>query len=401
MARLHKTYTLEVTTLTPLHIGTGDVLQRGFDYVVHGERTWVIHGDALLDAVWGPTPDPRLLGRPADELLEVLGRGAFDPQARYFRYVLPGKPRAEARGAKVREQLKDPWDRPYLPGSSVKGALRTVLAAVGWQQKGLRLDPSRLRDDRSRAARPLDVTTSMARRASSSRDDHSRAARPLERALFGRDPNHDLLRALWVSDSEPVGPDSLILVNAQVAVKERLASPIELEAVRPNTTFRLTLTLDGYLLRREVREQLRWRDEVKWLLQLTSLARQHALRRLEREMRYWNGVRGAQRILEFLDDLHQRAQGLGKGEALLQIGWGGGWDSKTFGAGALQKDPNAFEAVVRRYRLARGRAPRKPGDPFPRSRRVVVITGRGKESGKLVTVPNRPLGWVQIALKEG
>lgn len=377
MARLHKTYTLEVTTLTPLHIGTGDVLQRGFDYVVHGERTWVIHGDALLDAVWGPTPDPRLLGRPADELLEVLGRDAFDPQARYFRYVLPGKPRAEARGAEVREQLKDPWDRPYLPGSSVKGALRTVLAAVGWQQKGLRLDPSRLRDNRSWAAQPL------------------------ERALFGQDPNHDLLRALWVSDSEPVGPDSLILVNAQVAVRERLASPIELEAVRPDTTFRLTLTLDGYLLRREVREQLRWRDEVKWLLQLTSLARQHALRRLEREMRYWNGVRGAQRILEFLDGLHQRAQGLGEGEALLQIGWGGGWDSKTFGAGALQKDPNAFEAVVRRYRLARGRAPRKPGDPFPRSRRVVVITGRGKESGKLVTVPDRPLGWVQIALKEG
>lgn len=377
MARLHKTYTLEVTTLTPLHIGTGDVLQRGFDYVVHGERTWVIHGDALLDAVWGPTPDPRLLGRPADELLEVLGRDAFDPQARYFRYVLPGKPRAEARGAEVREQLKDLWDRPYLPGSSVKGALRTVLAAVGWQQKGLRLDPSRLRDNRSWAAQPL------------------------ERALFGRDPNHDLLRALWVSDSEPVGPDSLILVNAQVAVRERLASPIELEAVRPDTTFRLTLTLDGYLLRREVREQLCWRDEVKWLLQLTSLARQHALRRLEREMRYWNGVRGAQRILEFLDGLHQRAQGLGEGEALLQIGWGGGWDSKTFGAGALQKDPNAFEAVVRRYRLARGRAPRKPGDPFPRSRRVVVITGRGKESGKLVTVPDRPLGWVQIALKEG
>jgi len=36
-----------------------------------------------------------------------------------------------------------------------------------------------------------------------------------------------------------------------------------------------------------------------------------------------------------------------------------------------------------------------------RSRRVVVITGRGRESGKLITVPDQPLGWVRIRLKEG
>lgn len=377
MTPMHKVFTVDLTTLSPLHIGTGDLLQQGYDYVVHGGRTWVVHADALLDAVWGPKPDPRLLGRPADELLAALGGGAYDPQAPYFRYVLPGQPRATAKGAEVREQLKDPWDRPYLPGSSVKGALRTVLAAVGWQQRGLRLDPSRLRDNRSWAAQPL------------------------ERSIFGRDPNHDLLRALLVGDSDPVSPECLILVNAQVAVKERLASPIELEAVRPGTAFHLTVTLDGYLLRKEVRERLGWRDEVQWLLQLTSLARQHALQRLRRELEYWNGVKGAQRILEFTHNLYKQAEGLGEGEALLQIGWGGGWDSKTFGARHLQRDPGAFEAVVRRYNLARGRAPRKPGDPFPRSRRVAVITGRGRESGNLITVPDKPFGWVHMVWKEG
>jgi CRISPR-associated protein Csm5 len=377
MEPMHKVYSVEVTTLSPLHIGTGDVLQKGFDYVVHNGRTWVVHADALLDEVWGPKPDPRLLGRPAEELLEALGKDAFNPQARYFRYVLPGAPRAEARGAEVREQLKDPWDRPYLPGSSVKGALRTVLAAVGWQKRGLHLDPSRLRDNRSWAAQSL------------------------ERTLFGKDPNHDLLRALQVADSDPVGPEHLILVNAQVAVKDRLASPIELEAVRPGTAFHLTLTFDGYLLRQEVREKLGWRDEVQWLWQVVSLARRHALLRLRREMQYWNGVKGAQRILDFLVKLYKEAEALAENEAFLQIGWGGGWDSKTFGTGNLQRDPNAFEAVVRRYNLARGRTSRKPGDPFPRSRRVVVVTGRGRESGKLITVPDQPLGWVRIRVKEG
>ena len=54
MEPMHEVYSVEVTTLSPLHIGTGDVLQKGFDYVVHNGRTWVVHADALLDAVWGP-----------------------------------------------------------------------------------------------------------------------------------------------------------------------------------------------------------------------------------------------------------------------------------------------------------------------------------------------------------
>ncbi len=47
------------------------------------------------------------------------------------------------------------------------------------------------------------------------------------------------------------------------------------------------------------------------------------------------------------------------------------------------------EDVINRYRLARGR--RRRGDPFPKSRRVVLDA---KET------PVAPLGWVLLEMKE-
>ena len=121
-------------------------------------------------------------------------------------------------GAQLREQLKDLYNRPYLPGSSLKGALRTSLAWYGWQAR--KLQPDRLMLDEKRA---------------------KFASRRYEQELFGRDPNHDLLRALQVSDSNPVGTDSLMLVNAKVITARGEGSPIEIEAIRSETAFKSSL----------------------------------------------------------------------------------------------------------------------------------------------------------------
>jgi len=367
-------YDLEITLLTPLHIGSGRELLHRYDYAIHEGRTWRLDEGAIL--AMQETEDPAWTAQlartpPAD----LLRPDDFRADAPYFRYVVRGVPRSAAEGIQVREQLKDPYDRPYLPGSSLKGALRTALAWYGWEVLGLRPDRNRLKPNPRFAAQNY------------------------ERHIFGKSPNHDLLRALQVGDSEPVGADRLILVNARVLHRSgAMASPIELEALAPETVLRLQIKLDEALFSAWAQQRgltLRGRE---WLEHLPQIVQRHTAQRLADEATWFAGVPGAAKVADFYRRLGQAR--LPAHRFLIQVGWGTGWDDKTFGS-HLRADDRFMEGILaprRRggYGLARGR--RRRGDPFPKSRRVLVRVVRGA-GGRVHEEPAAPLGWLVVEMR--
>ena len=360
MPEISRFYTLDVTALTPLHIGSGRELLRDYDYVVRQGRTWRIDEDALLDAALGGGEfDEALLRRPAAELLQPDDFAFGSP---LFRYVIKGTPRSREKGARLRDQIKDAFDRPYLPGTSLKGAFRTALFDWALAQDPQALDTGRLKQSRKWAAQPI------------------------ERALLGRNPNHDLLRALHVTDSAPLDPnESLYVVNAQVLTGKQVGSPIEVEAVRHKTCFHTTVKLDLALFTPQAERVLHLGRQRAWLEDLMSICRDRttAILAAERDWfaRHYPGSDAARIYASWHDQMPR----LPAYRCLLQVGWGGGWLNKTVG---LRLSDNQREEVIRRYRLARGR--RQHGDPFPRSRRVVL-----DKQGQ----PIAPLGWVQVDMK--
>jgi len=365
---------LKVTTLSPLHIGTGRELLHEYDYAVHNKQTWRLNEDAILEAqdisdpsfaaVLAKTPPANLL-RPQD----------YQISSRYFRYVIQGVPRSTAEGAQLREQIKNINDQPYLPGSSLKGALRTVLAWHAWKARNLQPD-RRLLDER----RP------------------KFAARGLEQKLLGSDPNHDLLRALLVSDSQPVGADRLMLINAKVLTARSEGSPIEVEAVRPETVFLHAVKLDLRLFSQWAAQaeagNFRLGGARQWLESLPALARAHALNRIQTQLQWFQNRPNSQRLATFYSDLQKLS--LKANQFVIQLGWGGGWDSKTFGS-RLAENPAFFEWVITNYRLARGR--RQRGDLFPKSRRVAMRVIADNQ-GRRIETPAAPLGWVLVEMLE-
>ena len=360
MPEISQHYRLNLMTLSPLHIGSGRELLRDYDFAVRGGRTWRIDEDALLDAALGEGEfDETLLRRPAAELLQASD---FQPGSTLFRYIVQGAPRSTEMGARVREQIKDAFDRPYLPGSSLKGAFRTALFDWALAQNPQALDTGRLRDNRKWAAQPI------------------------ERALLGRDPNHDLLRALHVADSIPLDAGkSLSIENAQVLTGGGTGSPIEIEALLPNLRLRSGVKIDLSLFTNQAEHQLHLRDQLQWLKGLMAVCRARVKPVLAAERDWFARLDPRSQIAQFYAQLEGLLAGMRDERCLLQVGWGGGWLNKTAG---LRLTDRQREDVISRYRLARGR--RQHGDPFPKSRRVVLGT-QGQ--------PVAPLGWVLIEMK--
>jgi CRISPR/Cas system CSM-associated protein Csm5 (group 7 of RAMP superfamily) len=76
-------------------------------------------------------------------------------------------------------------------------------------------------------------------------------------------------------------------------------------------------------------------------------------------------------------------------QALLQLGWGAGWDGKTFWT-HLQKDADLFDQLVSDFHMqkaGRGAPLRRRGEPFPRSKRAVMKVLEGRATALA------PMGW--------
>jgi CRISPR-associated protein Csm5 len=369
----YQRFEAHVLTLTPLHIGTGRELMQDYDYAVHNGQTWRLNETALLEAQNADDPAvlKRLMEIPPAQLLRRPED--FKAGSPYFRYFIRGAPRSQKAGSILREQIKTVDDRPYLPGSSLKGALRTALAWHGWAALNLRPDQRLIERGRF-------------------------AARTLEKKIFGLEPNYDLLRALQVGDSDSLAPDCLMLANVAVWPAGRKSIPVEVEAVKRETRFRLPVKVDGQLFSdwaRENRRDFRLGGARDWLEKLAALVRAHQAERI-RALRRWHEERaGGTDIVTFYRDLEKLA--LKDNQFVLQLGWGGGWDSKTFGL-RLSADAKFMDWLIREHRLSRARN-RKSGDPFPATRRAAMrrLSGPG---GQVQETPALPMGWVLVELKE-
>jgi CRISPR-associated protein Csm5 len=374
MERMRTKIGVEVKLLSPLHIGTGTDLLLDYDVVPHAGRTYRVDEDVLLDQsltraeAGGPPAVNRVLaGRPARELLTLADFA--QPRGPLFRYTLLGEPSARTPGSKVREQIKDVYDRLYLPGSSLKGALRTVLAWGFYVSEKRRPDLGALGPSRTWAAQPL------------------------ERDIFGANPNRDWLRALRVEDSQPVDPAGHLLLAAirvypTTKVEAEGGLDVDVEAIKATTVFHTELIVDEYGFGEQTAERLGWQGKRNWLDRLPELARELAQDRLQIEASFFKEADITTVPRQFYSRLLELADGLPENEFVIQLGWGTGWESKTLGSKLLRQDEQAFERLLSTYHMTK-ELDREPGDPFPTSRHLVLDQNRE---------PAVPLGWTQVRL---
>ncbi|NMC77985.1 MAG: type III-A CRISPR-associated RAMP protein Csm5, partial [Chloroflexi bacterium] len=322
-----------------------------------------LNEDTILEDKWPDDPiQQRLfLGRPLTDLLE---RDDYRKHPEYIRYTLRGTPVLR----EIRECIKDAQDRPYIPGSSLKGALRTALLRA--QTDG-------------RAFRRTDFGRAGGSREAKAADDM------LERAELGRDPNRDVLRALQIADSSPLSTAALTLQHVQMVP----GLTIDVEAIARGSRLTAGLRLDTWLLAQRGQRGLEWSEElIKRLAAMERVAQFVGQRRLKHEFEYHAGHKNAA-AATFYGKLLEEIAGnkWPKNEFVIQVGFATGWRAKTV-VGALADDDPLLETLVRDFQLDRGGGRRSRGytrgQAFPKARHMTLVGNN----------PALPMGWLRIRM---
>lgn len=130
--------------------------------------------------------------------------------------------------------IRDGFIVPYIPGSSIKGAVRTALMANLYERKGLS----------SRFPEPINDKKK------------KEAAKPMEKKAFGTDPNHDIMRSVRIGDAYCKEEAQTAIMEVQVITTERVArgtaerkavqgaTPLFEEVLPPGQRFAFEITIE-------------------------------------------------------------------------------------------------------------------------------------------------------------
>ena len=378
-------YKLE--TITPVHIGSGETLNHIDGYYANG-RWYHIDLDKVLAH---PSADINALtsemGRRDFRWQAYLSKRNMNP-VEFSAYSLPCQQSPEE--VDIREAIKTPDNRPYIPGSTLKGALRTMFLSE------LIAENNQLFGD------GLAYLQNLVGRPGRGNPRRETPAKKIEQDAFGKDPNHDLLRALQVSDTESVNSEALEIGVAwtvtldndyelvqKIDTGQEYKNYLQQISVKQRLTF--TLKIDELLFRDREKDRLKFTDlQEKTLQEFAAVCRFRAEIRMQEEQAFFDDYEFPN-IPDTYDKLIAENSNLSGGTFMLQIGWGTGYNANTVASsftGAEEASDDSLGALRKRFRLGESRSQRGEYDPreFPKTRRILY---QGQN-------PIAPLGWVKI-----
>jgi len=363
----------EIEVISPVHIGSGGTLSP-IEYAVE-DNFYRVDMDGLFEDerfdTDGFIEDAKAgalyLGRSAPELVKVHVRYALDISQSTRRNLLELIGR---RSSEVREHIKTK-DEAYIPGSSIKGAIRTAI--LWWVLKN---NPDKF----NRVKRHLENLI-----LSRDRVDKKRVADKVEEEVFGRDPTHDILKALQVSDTNAVAVKNLNIEEVRTLTTAPQGHNWKgfytyVEAIKTGTKLDLELKIDEFLLVGDAARELNFENKQELVREIPRICNEFAEDFIKNEIMFftqYNMPRELDKVLGFYKKVGERT---GEKSFLLHLAWGSGWHGMTVGR---LLNPHLLSDLRWKFRLGKPRVPE-----FPKTRRLVF------ENGK----PTYPLGWIKLRI---
>ncbi len=377
-------YNCTLTTLTPIHIGSGEKFGK-IDYVFHNNFLTIVDIDKLIAQLKNPVALSNEIERAGKNFSMELFLKSQKINIENVELYTTDCPKAPT--GEVIVHIKESSNLPFIPGSSIKGAIRTALL---WNV--LKEDASickRVEDAVNQDLQKLtnDIKKNPNRQKRIIEGSKRKIGKKAEEIVFGENPNYDLLRALQISDTICAGIDNLQIseVNIMSAVSDGYKWKeiiVFLESLKIGTKLEGSLKIDEFLLEDKIAKLLKFNGKQELIRKISEICNYFASEFIENEIKFYNKYKLSQLAAEY-----ERLANLippSKEGFLLHFGWGSGWHGMTIGR-LLQEDPDFdFKDLRRTFSLGK-----RGIDEFPKTRKIVFERNQ----------PKYPLGWVNISLK--
>ena len=327
---------IKIETLTPVHIGSGNVLYNNTDFVqvkinqkthiavISEEKIWKLLGEQHLDN-WLAAIARR------ENSKEFLKR--FAPEAKSKDYAKRRMPLfCEVKdNDTLKETIHNGMGLPYIPGSSIKGAIRTALLASLVNRISNKESKIQVQD---RGRTKIEASV-------------------IEKELFGNDPNSSIFRFIQVGDAyfEKETEIATRVVNLNIrngndslwdTSKPQIVEAIDAEK---KSEFQLKVSKDYYDFVQRKYPQV-GNLSVTSIGDLFRLINNHTKKLVEEEINYWNDINKTEGD-GYVEEMRNILQEINSCEAekscVLRIGHASGW---RFITGAWTEGLNNFKEVV-------------------------------------------------------
>lgn len=364
---------VKIQTLTAVHVGSGETLQYGTDFV-----QGVVDDDNVLSVV-EPRKVLALIGENnihqwvasierKETTSSVIKRFAPHAKIRDYSQRIIMEWSAAKTTDTLKEQIHDGRGKPYIPGSSIKGAIRTaVLASLAENVRDVvrKIDKTK----RDRQGNPIPNNKGLIQ--------YKADAKNVESELFGSNPNEDVFRFLQVGDAYFSRMRNVAIKMVNINERERqsfwdTSKPQLIEAIGPDdeTTLQIKLNENGYDFSKDKVHPMP--DCMKSLTVLFETINNHTQELLESEINYWkeresgDDTNKVSLYVEKIQNILDITNGCTRGEeCVLRIGHGSGW---RFITGAWTENLDNFNSVV--VPASRPKNFRYEQYDFPKTRRV-------------------------------
>lgn len=250
MSEYLKEYNVVLETVGPLFVGSGKEINKK-EYILKPNEIMVMDIPKLFSFFKKKGLERRFeeffLNDVRMDLSKFLkdNRISFLDIDSYTKYRIRQSDTALARGTKisVMEFMRDAYGMPYIPGSSIKGMLRTILLCSDIQNDKPKYNELRrnIKDQAKNGSGRRNVFLNREQKQL-----EALAFNKLERSTKKQDAVNDIMSGIMVSDSKPIGNESMVLcqrLEYHLDGTEKRLNVLR-ECIMPRTNIHFTVTVD-------------------------------------------------------------------------------------------------------------------------------------------------------------
>lgn len=303
-----------IEVLTPVHVGSGVKLAEGIDFIKSNTSVHIVPQSELMKYIENNQDEmDRFIN--GNYKLNSLNR---IPDGKQYNISL-------GRTSEINEFERNGNGKPYIPGSSIKGAIRTILVKKRFDEL------------------TTDERNELLGSVTSNRKEW--ASEPIVKQLLGENSNNNLMRVLEVFDAEfeeleleriyilSLTNDSGTsygwkqLWNRQNTIDPRRASQVIAETLPKQSKGFFSINLHSFLFNNSTAAStLRFNENsLNDIYSLISTINLYSKQKLEKEKEFFSKLQSPKKlnsVINEIDKLLNKIKNLSKDEFILRISWG-------------------------------------------------------------------------------